>query len=511
VGGLIVVGAAAIAAAFVLPPLLQVAWQLASVDAASLRPLVQLRIWTLLARSVAMAGMVTLLALIAGVPLGLVFARARFPFRSLLLAVHLLPMLLPPFIPALGWFHLLGRGGAFGSAATSAFLFSLPGLVLVLWTVFTPVVTTLTLLGVRGLDASLEEAGRLAARPLTVGLRLLVPAAWPAIALGAVLVFTLAFSEVAVPMLLRVDVYPAAVFARLGGLSFAPAEAAVLVLPLLPVAVLLFAAERWLIGARPFDVMGLRQEPPRPLFSGGGAVLAAAFCSGAAVISVLPMATLLRRAAGVGAGEVLAWARSSPWTGLTSGALAATIALGIALPLGHGLARGSRAARLADGILAAGFFVPSAVLGVGLIAAWNRPWSSWLYGSTLILVTGFVARYAVIAERAVAASVRQSAPSLEEAASVAGAGYLRRLSLVVAPLHLRGLAAAWLLVFAFSLRDLETAVMYYPPDGEPLTVRIFTLEANGPPAVVAALALLHAGLTTVLLAAALLLVRWRRP
>jgi iron(III) transport system permease protein len=48
-----------------------------------------------------------------------------------------------------------------------------------------------------------------------------------------------------------------------------------------------------------------------------------------------------------------------------------------------------------------------------------------------------------------------------------------------------------LFTFAFCLRDLETAVMYYPPGGEPLTVRIVTLEANGPGAVVAGLALVQ--------------------
>jgi len=63
----------------------------------------------------------------------------------------------------------------------------------------------------------------------------------------------------------------------------------------------------------------------------------------------------------------------------------------------------------------------------------------------------------------------------------------------------RGIAAAFLLTFVFCLRDLETAVLFYPPGGEPLTVRVFTLEANGPAGVVAALALVQ-----VLIAAAVL-------
>ena len=75
------------------------------------------------------------------------------------------------------------------------------------------------------------------------------------------------------------------------------------------------------------------------------------------------------------------------------------------------------------------------------------------------------------------------------------------------PLHARGLAAAWLLVLAFCLRDLESAILVYPAWREPLTVRIFTLEANGPEAVVAALACVHAGLIAVVLGGLGLLAR----
>jgi iron(III) transport system permease protein len=43
--------------------------------------------------------------------------------------------------------------------------------------------------------------------------------------------------------------------------------------------------------------------------------------------------------------------------------------------------------------------------------------------------------------------------------------------------------------------------LVYPPGGETLPVRIFTLEANGPEPSVAALALFHVALTAVVLAA----------
>src|SRR5262249_17435089 len=141
---------------------------------------------------------------------------------------------------------------------------------------------------------------------------------------------------------------------------------------------------------------------------------------------------------------------------------------------------------------------------------WNRSWSQVVYGSLAILVVGFVARYTVIALRTVSSIILQSPPDLEDAAAVAGASAWRRLTRIVLPLNARGVVAGWVLGFLFCVRDLETAVLFYPAGREPLTVRLFTLEANGPPAVVAALAVAQAALTAAVLALGALAFSSRR-
>jgi iron(III) transport system permease protein len=159
------------------------------------------------------------------------------------------------------------------------------------------------------------------------------------------------------------------------------------------------------------------------------------------------------------------------------------------------------------GVLA--FVTPAVLLGVGLIALWNRPATQFIYSGMAIIVLGYVARYGIIGIRTMAVAVAQSPPSLELAAATFGAGYVRRLLGIALPLQRRALVGAWLLAAVFCLRDLETAVLYYPPGREPLTVRIFTLEANGPEGVVAALAVLHVGVTALVLGAGAALL-WRR-
>ena len=136
--------AASILCIAILPPLAHVGRELlASGDALAL--LGDGRLWWLLARSLFLSLAVTLPALAVGVPLGVLFARASLPLSRLLFAAHVSVVFLPPFLPALGWFHLFGRQGLFGSERSAGLLFSDVGVVLVLATCFTPIITALTL------------------------------------------------------------------------------------------------------------------------------------------------------------------------------------------------------------------------------------------------------------------------------------------------------------------------------------------------------------------------------
>lgn len=510
--------AAALIVVLAVAPLVHVLGMVWSAGPAGLSALGSLRTWSLFVRSLLLAGGVTVISLTIGVPLGVLVGRADVPLRRLLWLVHTLPMYLPPLLPALGWSHWFGREGLVGSETTAAVFFSDAGFLLLFGATLAPVVTSLCSLGVMGVDASLEEAARVVAAPSRVATRILLPAAAPAIALSAIIVFALSLSEVGVPMFLRVDVYAAAVFARLGGVDFAPGEALALTLPLVPVVLALLALERRFAGARSFAVLGLRGATRSPLPLGRWRIPALLACVAGAVVSAAPIAALAIRARGSrlpgapGAEPgVLEWAREAPWNGLVAGAAAATMIAAIGLVVGHGAARRLRGAALLDTVCVLAFVTPAAVLGVGLMGLWNRPIGQAVYGSLAILVVGYCARYAVVGVRVLGCAVAQSPVHLEEAAAASGARFGRRLVRVVLPIHVRGVVFAWLLALVFCLRDLETVVLFYPPGREPLTVRIFTLEANAPPAVVAGLSLLHAAITGAALAAGALLLRRRLP
>jgi iron(III) transport system permease protein len=466
--------------------------------------------WILLLRSTGLALVVTACTVVFGVPLGVLLGRSDMAGRKAALWLHVFPLFLPPFLLALGWFHVLGGEGLVGSAATSDLLFGPLGVVLALTFAFMPVVSALTALGLQGIDPSLEEAALTASRPLRAVTHILVPLAWRAIALSAIVVFALAISEIGVPMFLRVRTYQAAVFTRLGGIDYAPGEAAALVLPLLLLGLLLVAIDRRLVGRRSFAAFGVRSRETAPLRLGRRRVFVSWLAWLAIIVSLLPLAALALRARGAGLLAAAPWIRSSMATSLVSGAAAASIIVVVGGLAAHAVARKRRGAAALDVLALLAFMTPASVLGVGLISVWNRPATNAIYSTGAILVIGFVARYSVLGVRTLAAVLGRSSPHYEEAAACAGSGFTRRLFRILVPMHAREIAGAWLLALVFCLRDLDTVVVFHPPGREPLAVRIFTLEANGPERVVAGLSVYQVVLTALLLLVGGLLLQPRR-
>ncbi|TMA24905.1 MAG: iron ABC transporter permease [Deltaproteobacteria bacterium] len=481
-------GAGFVICATALLPLVAV---VAGAPLSGFAPLASASPWLLLLRSCALAAAVTACALLLGVPLGMLLGRANIPGKRAALLLHALPAFLPPFLLALGWFYLPHPDALFSSV----------GAIGVETFAFAPIVTALVALAVQAIDPSMEEAGRLSAPPWKVAVRIVLPVAWPAAALGALLVFALSLSELGVPMFLRIRAYPAAVFSRLGAIDYSPGEAAVLAMPLIAVALALLAVERSIGAGRSFAVLGLRSEERAALNLGRFRWTATVICWAAAVASVLPIAGLARMALRGGFAQIGDWLGAGIGNSVVPAALAATLLTAVGLILGRSMARGRPGSGWFDALAVFAFVTPAAVLGVGIIDVWNRPATHAVYRTVAILVIGFAARYAVIPARAIAVAIAQGSPHLEEAAAVQGAGFFLRLRRIVVPLHGRALLGAWLLAFVFCLRDLETVILFYPPGSAPLTVRILTLEANGAPPVVAALSLVQCGMVAAAIAA----------
>lgn len=493
----------------IAPPLIAVAAGVLAADAAIWAQLIRPRSIELLLSSLTIAAATTLASLFFGVLLGTVLGRTRMRFAALALFLHCVPLTLPPFVTALAAFHLFGRGGWLTELPTP-WLFGKLGCIVVLTTCLTPVLTVLTWLGVRGTDPSGDETARIVAGPWSALRQVVVPQALPAIALGAIIVFSLALIEIAVPMFLRVDVYSAAIFARVGGFDFAPGEAAILALPLLGISMLLWLLESASPAHAVIALPRARQGSTLPLDSKRARTFSGTLAALAALIGISPIVVMSVEAVrGNGFSQLASYAGDAMINSALYAASVSTIVGVLAIASVSVARQYPRFVKAQDALTWLGFLLPPALLSLGAISIWNRVGTQWLYGSAGVVVLALAARYAVLAIRIGLSGEQQLSPSLIDAARVHGARYLHRLLQVQLPASWRFTAGAWLLVFVFCLRDIETTALLYPPGGDPLTVRLFTLEANGPPAVVAAMAVALASMTLVPLAAASLFLTRR--
>jgi len=461
--------------------------------------------WELMKHSMILSSAVTVVTTLVGVPLGLLLGKSDLPFRKFFTLLFTLPLLIPPYIMAVSWFDLLGREGLLRSPGGVSVMETIPSLlsglygsIFVLSSIFLPIPILFTLLFLKSIDPRLEEAGRVVSGWYGVLRSITIPLILPGVMLSALLVFLLSFAEFSVPAFLRFDVYPLESFTQFTAFyNFKAATAAAM--PLVLVALLLLLGEARFLKGHTYRLRpSSRTEslPPIPLKCCRPWILLTVSALGALLVLV-PFAALLVQAGGPEiyleamnrAGESLLRSLMYAVTGATLltlfGFFTGYLIETKALPLW----------RSVDSLTLFLFALPGTVIGIGLIHLWNTPWTNIIYGTPVIIMLGYLAKYTALGSRITVRQLAQISPSMEEAAQVAGAGWFRRMIFIVMPLAKHGLITAWLVSYLFVMRDTEVTMLVHPAGGETLPIRILTLMANGSPELIAALCIIMTAAT----------------
>lgn len=429
-----------------------------------------------------------------GAPLGFILSRVPLPFKSGLRVTLMAPLLLPPYVIALAWIYLEGTLRETLPAAAVAALpdpYTLGGAIVALTVVFYPLSMIATEVGLRRVETRLEEAALLVARPGRVLWRITWPLVAPGVISAALVIFVLSISEFSVPGLLRVRVFTTEIFTAFAAL-YDFGRATVLGAPLLAVSIAVAAAAAFHVRDRVFVTSrGLYGSPIVP--SEAWTVTAAAFTGAAIVLAlVLPLAAIAREAFRADSmAAVLQGSSGAVINSLVAATIGATAITAIAICLGYARARTlARRGAAVDVLWIVLFTVPSTVLGIGLIGVWNRPapWG-WFYGTSAMLVIGYVARFLPVAALAVAAAMRSVPTSQEEAAAVSGSRWLRTMAHIVVPQIRLGLLAVWAIALILSFGEVGTSILVAPAGESTLPIRVYTMTANAAPGQVATLAL----------------------
>jgi iron(III) transport system permease protein len=482
--------------------------------------------WKLLGNSVLISAIAVLVALLLGIPYAIVLARTDAPWRGVLGALYVAPLVLPPLLVAFAWTVLPGlepppqlsaaEPSAWGAAAAALRAGFLLGLC------HFPVVVLFARRALARVPASLEEAARLAGGPWRALRHVTLPLASPGILVGSLFVFLFAMNDFSLvdylnfvrPTSDRITVYPFESFtawSKAQGESVATALGAPLAI--LGVA-LLFVIGR-VVGREPRATVTGEHRDPTPWLLGRWRWPAAiASLTFVALAAGLPVAGLLHKATEVpatiaGVESTRTWAdtfrdvwqlRVGPgtasneiaWT-LWFAVGAAVLAVPLAFVLGHHAARTGKLRWMALSILP--LAVPPIFLGAGYLRLLNSEALTFdgrnpfldsdgpRLGSMLLIF----AKYVPFAIAAAWAAFLEIDPRLEEAAATAGVPPLDRALKILVPLAKPALVLGFLLVFVLALREIDTIVLV---SSDTIMRRIYTMVHYQRDAEVAALCIL---------------------
>jgi iron(III) transport system permease protein len=138
--------------------------------------------------------------------------------------------------------------------------------------------------------------------------------------------------------------------------------------------------------------------------------------------------------------------------------------------------------------------VPGIVLGVGMFIAYTRG-PVVLYGTIWVMIIAYVTIELPGAYQQLKSAFTGVAHELEEAGRILGAGRLRTLRDITAPLLRTGVIAAWCFIFIGVMRELSAAIMLFTAETKVLPVVIYDLNESGNLGAISVLGLLLLVLT----------------
>lgn len=478
-----------------------------------------------LANSLLIAVAVTALCLVIALPLALIATRFDFRGKAILAGLLLVPLILPPFVGAIGLRQLLGRFGALNVMLMNMGLVDpadpidflggtrLWGIIFMEALHLYPIVYLNVTAALANLDPAMEQAAEnLGASRWTRFRRIIFPLIRPGVFAGCTIVFIWAFTELGTPLMFDFTaVTPVQIFHDIQRMD-SSARPYALVVVMLGFATAFYLLGKTTLGGRSFAATtrasvgstvrrlsfmpGLLAAVPFVLITGLailphiGVIIAALAAPGSWYQSVLPAAFTTEHFTGALAHPLASGAiHNSLLYALAAMVLDIVLGLMIAYLVVRGRVVGSR---LLDALAMLPLAVPGLVMAFGYVAIslqigqWFRSAGltppSWLQvvGETpnpvVFLVIAYAIRRMPYVVRSAVAGLEQTPLDLEEAAQILGASKLRTIRKVVMPLIMANLIAGGLLAFSFAMLEVsDSLILAQTEDYFPITKAIYVL------------------------------------
>lgn len=454
----------------------------------------------------------TLASLLLAFPLALLSHRYRFPLKGALSALVLIPLVLPPFVGAVGVKQILGVRGALNSflVKIGAMDYAAPidwlgegrfwGVVIMNALHLYPILYMNIAASLSHLDPAMEQAAQnLGCPPWRRLWRITLPLTMPGIFAGGAIVFIWSFTELGVPLVFDYTrVAPVQVFDGLKDLGTNP-------VPYALVAVMLLVAGAVFLCSKALLSRGGLGKVPRPKGRHNEVPLTGlkGWCCSLLFLGVIVVASIPHL--GVIISSVATdWYDSVRPEGYTAdhyqealghplvvpsiqnslkyASLATLVDIILGLAIAWVVVRSTIKGRaLLDALVMLPLAVPGLVLAFGYLALSQEgrlfyPLVGEMQNPTILLVIAYAVRRLPYVVRAAVAGLQQSNVTLEEAALSLGATPARMMRRVALPLLGANVIAGGILAFAFAMLEVsDSLILAQQAEHFPITKAIYSL------------------------------------
>jgi iron(III) transport system permease protein len=449
---------------------------------------------------------VTLATTLLSLPLAYFLVRYNFRGRSLLQGLILVPMVMPPFVGAIGMKYLFARFGSVNlilmklniidpQNAIDWFGGGFWGVVLLEVLHLYPIMYLNIAAALANIDPSLEEAAEsMGAGRFRLFRTVTLPLMLPGYFAGAIIVFIWAFTDLGTPLMLEYrKVIPIRIYDKVGDIRVNPMGFALVVMVILMTMVFFYLSKRFM-GTKRYEMMSRGHADIRERAVGKvGTILIYAFILGVIGIAVLPhISVALLSITERWAMTILpsdytlsqySKIRSHDLTlpsiknSMVYSSFSTILDLVLGILIAYILARKRIPGKnILDATAMLPLALPGLVLAFGYIGCFSGTFLNPRENPVLLLVVIYAVRRLPYMVRSAYAGFQQTSIALEEASQSLGASPAKTMRKITFPLIIANLVAGGILSFSFAMLEVSSSlILAMKEQFYPITKAIYSL------------------------------------
>ena len=466
--------------------------------------------WTALSNTIITASASMILGVIIAFPLAWLIGRTNLYFKKFFRTLFVMTYMVPPYVGAMAWLRLLNPtvgilnqwlAKIFNLSEMPFNIYSVGGLIWVLTTFYYPYAFITISRAMEKMDPSLEEASKISgASPLKTVATITMPMMMPSIVAAALLVFVSAASCYGIPSIIgapgNVDTVTTRIidFVYLGS-SEGLSDATTLAVFLMLVANIILYLPTFVVGRKQYITVSGKSTRPNIVDLGKWRIPVTALVIIFAIIVVgIPFATVFATSFTTNMGKSLFEAGNfttkywqvvftrqqilnSAKNSIISASVAATAGIVISCVMAYLLTRTRAKGRhIPDFLITLGSGTPSIVIALGLIMTMNGKFIINIYNTLFIMIVAYMIKYLMMGMRTIVSAMSQIHESLEEAAQISGAGWIKRFKDITIPLIAPSVVAGWFLIFMPCFYELTMSTLLYSTDTKTIGFELYQYQ-----------------------------------